>query len=40
MAVCIGKHVTNFTERKYGGHFDTSKDGLLLGGGIRHVTAA
>jgi len=35
-AIAIDNNVTNFTERKMA---DTSKDELLLGGGIRHITA-
>jgi len=35
-AISIEKNVTNFTERKMA---DISKDGLLLSGGIRHITA-
>ena len=35
MGLSIGENVTNFT----GGNMaDTSKDGLLWGGGIRHIT--
>ena len=37
MAISTDRNVTNFTERKK--MADTSKDGLLLGGGIRHITA-
>ena len=37
MAFSIGKNVINFTKRKMA---DTSKDELLLGGGIRHIAAS